>query len=153
MIGRRAPFGIYEGAFASKAPACTLTGNTVVSAVDLAVGRFAWRDPITGECANAQISGAQYGIAMPVWGRWPLTYLSRGVRFVRAGKPITLWGSGDFYVRFPNGALIGNTVYIDPATGITYGADAGGFVATKWRVVTNARPGELAIISPYGSIN
>jgi hypothetical protein len=156
MRGRLAPLGKYEGAFASRSPACTLTPNTVVGSQDLAVGRFAWADPITGQCSNAQIAGGQYGIAQPVWtfrwGSWGLTYISGGVRFVRAGKPITLYVSGDFWVKFPNGALIGQTVYIDPATGIAYGADGGGFVATKFQVTTNTAVGGLGIISPYTRI-
>lgn len=152
MRGLLSPFGQYEGAFASRAPACTLPTNTVVGSQDLAAGRFAWADPITGECSNARISGAQYGIVQPTWGRWPLTYWFKGVRYVRAGKPVTLYVSGDFWVKFPNGALIGQTVYIDPATGIAYGADGGGFVATKFQVTTNTRVGSLGIISPYTRI-
>ncbi len=57
-------------------------------------------------------------------------------------------------MRFPADALIGNTVWVDPATGIAYGSNAtGGYVETKWTVVTNVRPGSLGVISPYAVIS
>jgi hypothetical protein len=152
MIGRRAPTGIYEGAWASRNPYASLIPGTVVGSVDIACGRFGWRDA-SGECSNAQSAGSTIGLVQPQWGAWGLTYISRGVRFVRAGKPITLAASGDFYVRFPNGASIGASVWADPATGIAYAADAGGYQLTKWKAATNVAPGGLGIISPYGSIN
>lgn len=52
------------------------------------------------------------------------------------------------------GALIGATVYADPATGITYSTYAtGGYIATKWIVVTNVSPGALGIVSPYAVLS
>jgi hypothetical protein len=159
VIGHRAPFGVYEGAFASRNPVCTLTPGTVVGASDIAVGRFAWADPVTGEVSNTQIAGGQFGIAIPRPGLWAVTYWLRTpnappVRMLRAGKPCTIYSSGEFYVRFPLGALIGNPVWVDPATGIAYGSNAtGDYVETKWTAVTNARPGSLGIISPYTVIS
>lgn len=153
MIAQRVPFGIYEGAFASRNPVATLLANTVVGASDIATGRFGWSDPVTGAVSNAQIAGGQLGIVMPQRGGWLLTYTQQGVRYLRAGKPVTLWASGDFYLRFPQGALIGNPVWVDPATGIAYGADGGGYVRTKWTVITNTAPGCLGIVSPYVTLS
>jgi hypothetical protein len=152
MLGARLPGGIYEGAFASRNPYGSLPTNSVVGPVDIAVGRFGWLDPLTDEAGNVAIDNAIIGLVQPRYGRWPLTYVSKGVRFVRAGKPITLCVTGDFWVKFPNGANIGASVYADPATGIAYAADGGGFVLTKWKAVTNVRVGGLGVISPYPQI-
>ncbi len=154
MIGggvrRYAPFGVYEGSFASRNVVACMIANTVVGAVDIAVGRFGWSDPVTGEVSNAQIENGQLGIIMPRPGRWDLTYWQRGIYYLRAGKPVTLWVSGDFYLRFPQAAFIGNTVWVDPATGIAYGSNVtGGYVQTKFTVTTNASVGGLAVVSPY----
>ena len=158
MLGRRAPFGVYEGAFADRNPVACLCPSTVVGSQDIAVGRFGWADPATDEVSNAKIVGALYGIVMPRPGTWELTYMQRSpgsppVRMLRAGKPVIVWVSGDFYLRFPLGALIGATVYTDPATGIAYGTNLGGYIATKWSVTTNVAPGGLGIVSPYTKLS
>lgn len=44
-------------------------------------------------------------------------------------------------------------VYADPATGIAYAADGGGFELMKWKVITNVWAGGLGIMSPYISIS
>lgn len=152
MLGRFLPRGVYEGAFASRNPYGTLAPSSVVGPVDVATGRFGWLDPLTGEVSNIEADSALIGLVQPRYGLWSLTYVKKGVRYVRSGKPITLATTGDFWVKFPNGANIGAVVYADPATGIAYAADGGGFVRTKWKAVTRAAPGCLAIISPYSHI-
>lgn len=152
MLGGRSSRGVYEGAFASRNPYGSLPTTSVVGAVDIAVGRFGWLDPLTDEAANIALDNAIIGLVQPRYGLWSLTYVLKGVRYVRAGKPITLCVTGDFWVRFPFGARIGDIVYADPATGIAYSADGGGFIATKWKAVTNTNPGCLGIISPYSHI-
>jgi len=152
-----APFGVYEGSFADRNPAVCLLTDTVVGATDLIVGRFGWADPVTGEVSNAQIAGAPLGVVMPRPGTWALTYCQPAppgygppYRYLRAGKPVTLWVSGDFYLRFVQGAQIGNRVYADPATGLAYGSNVGGgFVETQFTVTTNTRVCGLGIVSPY----
>lgn len=149
VISRFAPFGVYEGAFASRNPVCTLPPGTAVGATDIAVGRFAWADPASFEVSNVRMANGLLGLAQPRAGLWSLTYWRRGVRYLRAGKPVTLYAAGEFYVRFPLGTLIGNPVYCDPATGIAYGSNLGGYILTSWVAVTNVRPGALGVISPY----
>lgn len=152
MFGRLSPRGVYEGAFASRNPYGSLPTNSVVGPIDIAVGRFGWLDPLTDEAGNVAVDNAIIGLVQPRYGAWSLTYVQRGVRYVRAGKPITLCATGDFWVKFPFGANIGAVVYADPATGIAYTADGGGFIATKWKAVTRAGVGGLGIISPYSHI-
>lgn len=149
----RAPFGIYEGAYGTRNPVFTLPGNTVVGPVDIAVGRMGWQDPVTGEVSNSQTAGAM-GIIQPRPGLWALTYLQPNppgppVRMLRAGKNCTLITCADIYVRMPLGALYGAQVYTDPTTGILYGTNTLGYVATRWKVAENIAPNCLGIISPY----
>ena len=124
-----------------------------VGTQDLALGRFAWADPDTGEVSNAATSGFPIGLALPRRANFPgegsAIYFIRGVRYLRSGKPVTLAETGEFWVRFPQGAWIGANVYADPATGIAYATDGGGFELTKYTAITNASPGCLGIISPY----
>jgi len=105
--------------------------------------------------SNVATVGFPFGVAMQYRrnriGEGQATFIVGGVRYLIAGKPITLADTGVFWVRFPQGAFIGAVVYTDPASGIAYAADGGGFIATKYRVTTNTAPGALGIISPYTS--
>lgn len=143
------PRGIYEGAFASRAPYVSLPGEYQVGLTDIAMGRFGWVDPATGFVSNTSSSGASIGIIVPRFGLWSLTYFQSGTWFLRSGKPVTLAVRGDFWLRFPYGAAISQTVYADPSTGIAYGADGGGFTRTVWSLLTNCDAGSLAKVSPY----
>jgi hypothetical protein len=150
VLAARSPFGVYAGAFATRNPVFTLAPNTVVGAVDLACARFAWADPATGVTTNTEIEGGRIGLVMPAPGRnWQATYWERGVQYIRAGKPCTVITSADLYCRFPLGGLIGSPVWVDPATGIPYAVDGGGYVPTRFTLVTDTPAGALGVISPY----
>lgn len=148
--------GRYEGQLASRAPFASLPAARAAGADNVALGRFAWADPATGDVSNVATVGFPFGLAMQYRrnraGEGQATFVQNGVRYLIAGKPITLGDTGVFWVRFPQGASIGAIVYIDPATGITYAADGGGFIPTKYRVVTNTPVRGLGIISPYTSL-
>lgn len=156
MIGRLLPLqGRYEGQIASLAPFTSLLAARAAGPDNVALGRFAWANPADGTVSNVASPGFPFGLAIQYRRNRPnegqATFFQRGVRYLIAGKPITLADSGVFWVRFPQGAFIGATVYIDPATGIAYSTDNGGFIPTKWRVTTNTAVGALGIISPYTS--
>lgn len=94
------------------------------------------------------------GIIQPRPGLWALTYwqpVQGGppVRMLRAGKSCTLISSADIYVRMPLGALYGAPVYVDPTTGVLYGTNTLGYVATRWKAAENIAPNCLGVISPY----
>jgi len=151
MFGRFPPS--YEGALASLAPYASLIGARAAGSVDVALGRFGWLDIDSGDVSNTASDGFPFGITMQRRGSLPnegsAVYWRGLTRYLRSGKPITLAATGVFWVRFPQGASIGATVYADPATGIAYAADGGGFVPTKFKTVTDAGVGCLGIISPY----
>lgn len=150
MLRRNSPpLGVYEGAPASRNPYASVTSARAAGPIDLAMGRFGWVDPDTGDVSNTLVSPGALGIVVPRFGLWSVVYLQRGVRYLRSGKPVTVADTGDFFLRFPAGAYFGNTVYADPATGIASAFDPGGYVATKWQVMTNTAPGALGKVSPY----
>lgn len=140
---------VYEGAFASRNPYSCLAGNYAAGPTDIAMGRFGWGDPGPATVSNVQTPKTNLGLIVPRFGLWSAVYLQAGVWYLRKGKPVTLAVKGDFWVRFPYGAIAGCPVYADPATGIAYAADGGGFALTNWQAVTDAPAGGLAIISPY----
>lgn len=146
------PLGVYEGAFASRNPYASIGSARAAGPVDLAMGRFGWVNEDTGEVFNTLVTPGALGVIVPRRGLWAVVYPRLGVWYLRAGKPVTVAATGDFFLRFPGGAYIGNPVYADPATGIAYAFDPGGFVLTKWQVVTNCPPGALAKVSPYINI-
>lgn len=103
------------------------------------LGRFGWADPQSGQVANALIAGGLIGFVLPVvqWWNWQRVAPTRDAAGypalqLRAGLPVVLASTGDFYTRFPFPAQAGSRVFVDPATGLPYGSDLGGFVATKW---------------------
>jgi hypothetical protein len=150
-MNRQPPLAFYEGAAASRNPYASLLSTAapglVVGPTDIATGRFGWADPVTGEVSNTYTAGFPIGIVIPRFGLWSLGYCQFGVWYVRSGKPITLAARGDFYVRFSNGAMIGQPVYADPLFGQAYTQDGGGYQLTTWMVITNAHAGGLGIIS------
>jgi hypothetical protein len=145
--------GRYEGQLASLAPFVSMLNVDAAGATDVALGRFAWADPSNGQVSNIATEGFAFGLALPRRGNFlgegSAVYFRGGTRYLRSGKPITLAESGEFWVKFPQGAWIGANVYTDPATGIIYASQTGTLVLTKYRAITNAAPGALGIISPY----
>lgn len=141
----------FEGSAASRNHYASLLSpvspGLTVGAIDIATGRFGWADPVIGEVSNTYTAGFPIGLIIPQFGLWSLGYRQFGVWYMRAGKPITLAVRGDFFVRFPHGAMIGQPVYADPLFGQAYTADGGGYQLTTWKTVTSASPGGLGIIS------
>ena len=109
------------------------------------LGRFGWTDPNSGQVSNAFVAGGLLGFVLPVvqWWNYQRVRPTRDasgypVLELRAGLPCVLAATGDFYARFPFPAQAGQRVFVDPATGLPYGADGGGYVATKWTVMESS---------------
>jgi hypothetical protein len=131
----RQPFA----SFPAGADAC------VAGSQGVALGIFGWIDPVTFQVANARSSGAILGFVLPVFNmyNWQRSFPQRSPPpvgrqlILRAGLECIVALAGDFVTTFPLGALVGSRVWTDPATGVPYGEDHGGYVATRWTVMQN----------------
>ena len=127
-----------------------LAGSSMFRAGEdgLAVARFGWADLDTCFASNARTSPKQQlGFVFPIVNGWYGVRVARGHRYIAPGLQVTLMQAGDYWVRFPNGALPGQPVYASLVDGAPISGEADGAELTPWFVVTEAAPGGLAIIS------
>lgn len=108
------------------------------------LGIFGWADPHSGQVSNVEIAGGALGFVLPVIGmyNWQRVFLQANALgcgppafILRQGMQCILAAAGDFLTRFALGAQAGQRVYVDPATGLPYGGNSGGLVATPWTVM------------------
>jgi len=127
------------------------TGQLTAGPDGLALAIFGWVDPSTFEVSNAQMPEGLLGFVLPVIGawRWDRAYRCKGLTILRPGLPCVLAIAGDFIARFPLGAQAGAQVWTDPATGLPYTADGGGFIATPWTAMQSGGPGARCRISSF----
>ena len=89
------------GDFASKNPRYTVDaqqGQIVAGPNGLVIGRFAWLDP-TGTIANNGGQGAPSGFVSRLGQGTITAYLAEAGMTILPGMPVTLFSSGDFYVK------------------------------------------------------
>lgn len=140
------------GAFASTNPrSVLLAGGGSFRAADpdgVYMARFAWADVETGFAASQpQTAHDLLGFVQPYPG-----YAWRAVRegrIIRPGYGVTMFASGDFYVRFASGAEGGQRVYASTLDGSPISGEADDAEPTPWFVAAGCAPGELAIISTW----
>lgn len=141
----------YEGAFASLNPRVVMLAGSVMYRAGgdgLAVARFAWADPLTGFANNEPTDiGQLLAFVLPVYNGINSVRVSRGVRYIHPGLGVTLLSSADVWVRFIDGASAGQPVYASIVDGSPISGEAADTQLTPWWTVTDADPGELAIIS------
>ena len=145
------PVGV-EGDFSSVNPYfSTLTPTNgsfrVGDESGINVGTYAWADMTTGLVTKTQGS-LKIGGFVGRYNQAVVTYGEEASLNIPQGRGISLYKSGSFWARFPNGATAGQTVVADPATGILSAVDAvaSGSVDTGYIVATNANANELAKI-------
>lgn len=160
--GAGTPFDWPEAIGYGRQPfACVPAGRGALTAgPDGAVfGIFGWADPVTGEVSNSLIDGGFLGIVLPIvqWWNWQRAYPQRGPDcsrqiVLRPGTALVLASQGDFIVRFPLPVQAGAAVYVDPATGLPYGANPGGYVRSAWVAMRSACGcGERVRISSFAT--
>jgi hypothetical protein len=136
-------------------------------------GRFGWLNSATGLVNNTRVAADdRIGVVIPLrslnaanggvvggpralagaqasstWEFWDPTAAPAGALRIRPGLVVTLHGAGNFWLRFPGGALYGNPVYASLADGSALSGEADGSELTPWLVCSNAYPGQLAIVS------
>lgn len=123
----------------------------------VALGIFGWADPNTGQVSNVQGSGQQLGFVLPIFEMWNWQGVYRQcgapgtppLLIRRPGLEVVLASQGDFLTRFPLGAQAGQQVFTDPATGLPYSGNPGGYVPTGWTVMQSGGCNERCRISSF----
>jgi len=144
------------------------------------VGRFGWADLATGLVYSARQDPTNLlGFVYPTKRGWRRTYWDKTRRALvsRGGFELTLARAGDFWARFPQGAIPGQDVWANQTDGTLLAlerqdltgwtadsvdvtadntgatADGGfgypGYELTPWQVISYAGAGELAIITTW----
>lgn len=154
-INRTLPVGV-EGAFASTNPYHSLLnaaqGQYKAASAGVAVGRFAWVDPVTGLATNVKGALTVGGFVLRANTATVLTPGQEYSLTIRGGFEVELFDGGDFWARFAAGATIGQNVFASDADG-TLVSSAGTTLAdhtlTPFKVASTAAAGELAKITGW----
>lgn len=124
----------------------------------LAVGAFAWVNPVNGQASNAQVEGGKFGFVLPVPRladpEVATTSCANGFpqRVLRPGMACVVGAVGEFEAAFPQGAQVGMQVYVDPATGLPYtNSNGGAYIGTRWTAMQNCGARARARISSFVS--
>jgi hypothetical protein len=164
------PAPAVEGDFASANPRHTFLagpGGLVSGPSGCYVGRFGWTSPVRldGDGAPANLnnygSGAPHGFIHREMQGLITTWLAEGGLWVPAGLAMTLFTSGDFWVRNKGAtaAVVGMKAYADPATGLASFAATGtpgtasvtGSIAAGTASVTGSISNNVLTVTAVGS--
>jgi hypothetical protein len=100
---------------------------------------------------NGGVVGGPVGVAgyqaSWTWEFYDPTVTPAGGLRVRPGLMVTLHSRGNFWLRFPGGAIFGNSVYASLADGSAVSGPADDCELTPWLVMMTAAPGQLARVS------
>lgn len=116
VLGSNVPYG------GSGAGGQAAIGQLVAPIGGLIVGNFAWADLTTGAVSQGYDSSGQLGFLHREEQAIIVTYLGISTYVVNQGFPITLFSQGDFWAKFAAGAVPGQNVYADPASGAAISA-------------------------------
>lgn len=145
-------------------------GSFVAGPGGVLQGRFGYADPSTGQVLNSQTSAADaFGVVVPLqsvnaanggviggpqslggpWARWTWQTWDPANKAwrLRAGLMANLMPSGNFWLKFPNGANYGDIVYASITDGTAQSGVTADAVETLFRVIDNAQPNNLARVS------
>lgn len=141
--------GTVQGRFGWLNSASGLVNNTRVASDDVSGIVIPFRS-LNG--ANGGVVGGPRNLAGPLnswtWEFYDPTVTPRGGLRVRPGLVVTLYGAGNFWLRFPAGAIYGQPVYASLVDGSAVSGSATmNTEATPFLVCSMARPGELAMVS------
>ena len=142
------------GDFASANPnASMLDGEGALVAGDagVAVGVFAWADA-DGKVSNSKVTGGRIGFVHREQQASITGFLDEQGNTILKGQAMTLMTGGDFWARFPAGAVIGQNVFAKDTDGTlksSAAATEAGHTLTKFKVASTAASGELAKITSW----
>lgn len=141
--------GTIQGRFGWLNSATGLVNNTRVDSTD-AQGIVIPFQSING--ANGGVVGGRRGVAGGqaawTWQYWDPTV--NALR-IRTGLVVTLHNAGNFWLRFPGGALYGDTVYASLDNGYAISGVADNAEPTPFKVCSITRPGQLGLVSSSAS--
>ena len=152
----------FEGDFASANPRHTVLagpGGLIAGDSGVTVGRFGWlvASPADPNGAPKKVNNAGSGVPAGFIHReqqgLSTTYLGASGMTVPAGFPLTLFNSGDFFVKNVGSSAnaIGDKVFASLTTGDVKFGDAGatisGYIETKWIARSIGAQNELVKIS------
>lgn len=101
-----------------------------VTAPGVIVGRFGWARNDNGQVSNANPGvAARLGFIHRNQLVLIAAYLAQSSLVVPAGREMTLFDSGDFWIRFAAGAAIGQKAFVSYADGTAIAAAAGATIA------------------------
>jgi hypothetical protein len=139
--------GTIQGRFGWLNSASGLVNNTRLDASDVLGVVIPFRS-LNG--ANGGVVGGPRGLAGPQ-ASWTWEFIDRTVcppvLRVRPGLVVTLHSRGNFWLRFPGGALYGNNVYANMADGTAVSGPSAGAELTPFKVCSIVAPGGLALVS------
>lgn len=152
LSGSGTPWNLPEANGYDREPHSAISGRAGPDGV--AIGCFAWRDA-HGIARNVVTAQSEIVLVLPVVPFSPYDYftftVAAGLRLtvIREGKNCVLANQGAFFIRFPQGAEIGARVYADPATGLPYTSNPGGYTATQWVAMHGGSAGSRVPISSF----
>lgn len=139
--------GTIQGRFGWLNSASGLVNNTRIASDDVAGVVIPFRS-LNG--ANGGVVGGPRGLAGPqaswTWEFWDHS-VSPPVLRVRPGLVVTLHERGNFWLRFPGGAIFGNSVYASLVDGSAISGSAADSELTPFKVCSTVAPGGLAMVS------
>lgn len=140
-----------EGKFASANPrASVVAGDTALLAATggVIVGRFAWTNSADTTATNTG-TGAPNGFVANELQAFIQTFGDGSSLTIPAGRNVTLFNQGDFWVRIANACTKGQKVFASLADGRASAAAAGATIAAA--SVTAAISGTTMTVSAVGS--
>jgi hypothetical protein len=117
----------------------------------VALARFGWVDPSSGEVSNVWTAGWALGFVLPIYDlwNWQRVFRQAGALILRSGQQCVLAAGGLLVARFCFGAQAGQRVYADPNTGAPLSGNSTNpsAIATPWTVMKSACCSALVPIS------
>lgn len=142
------------GDFASTNPNASMLageGELIAGDAGVTVGVFAWADA-DGKVSNSKTTGGRIGFVHREQQASITGFLDEKGNTILKGQAMTLMTGGDFWARFPAGAVIGQSVFAKDTDGTLkssgYSTETG-YTLTKFRVASTAGAGELAKITSW----
>jgi hypothetical protein len=124
-----------------------LFGNGIQAGTTVAdLGSYSWQ---TGGTLTMSLPATLDAGPQTVTGTAPANAPPFAQMIVRPGTQCVAAVQGVFRPKFPLGGLAGSRVYVDPATGLPYATNPGGYIATPYTLTQTGLPGANLTMSSF----